>query len=105
MYFSRLFENRIPIKLGYIKSKGSIYFGDASIIENDQPARSDVVLEFRDLPIDEYLVVAYIDTAFNDEVFGNQRTWAVSVLRDRAKRNYEILFEIFPELTNRQNDF
>ena len=105
LYFSRLFENRIPIKLGYIKSKGSIYFGDASIIENDQPARSDVVLEFRDLPIDEYLVVAYIDTAFNDEVFGNQRTWAVSVLRDRAKRNYEILFEIFPELTNRQNDF
>jgi hypothetical protein len=105
LYFSRLFENRIPIKLGFIKSKGSIYFGDASIIENDEPARSDIVLEFRDLPIDEYLVVAYVDTAFNDEVFGNQRTWAVSVLRDRAKRNYEILFEIFPELTNRQNDF
>jgi hypothetical protein len=29
---------------------------------------------------------------------------AVSVLRDRAKRNYEILFEIFPELTNRQDE-
>ena len=96
----------IPIKLGYIQSSGSLFFGDSFMIQNDyEREESDVILEFKDLPEEEFLVVAYIDTNIDDGNYNSQRTWAVSVLRDRAKRNYEILFEIFPELTNRQNDF
>ena len=104
--FSKVFENIIPIKLGYIQSSGSLFFGDSFMIQNDyEREESDVILEFKDLPEEEFLVVAYIDTNIDDGNYNSQRTWAVSVLRDRAKRNYEILFEIFPELTNRQNDF
>ncbi len=33
------------------------------------------------------------------------RAWAVSVMRDKAKRHFEILFKVFPELTNRNDDF
>ena len=99
-----IFGNRIPIKLGYLKSSGSLFFGDSGSIPNG-PRKSDTILEFQDLPEEEYLVVKYIDTCFDSAPFNNQKTWAVSVLRDRAKRNYEILFEIFPELTNRQDDF
>lgn len=74
------------------------------IIQNSLSSEN-TVLEFQDLPEEEFLVVAYIDTNIDDGNYNSQRTWAVSVLRDRAKRNYEILFEIFPELTNRKNDF
>jgi len=99
-----IFGNRIPIKLGYLKSSGSLFFGDSGSIANG-PRKSDTILEFQDLPEEEYLVIKYVDTCFNSGPFNNQMTMAVSVLRDRAKRNYEILFEIFPELTNRQDDF
>jgi hypothetical protein len=98
-----IFGNRIPIKLGYLKSSGSLFFGDSGSISNG-PRKSDTILEFQELPEEEYLVVKYIDTCFNRGQYNNQKTWAVSVLRDRAKRNYEILFEIFPELTNRQDE-
>jgi hypothetical protein len=101
---SSIFGNRIPIKLGYLKSSGSLFFGDSGTFPNG-PRKSDTILEFKDLPEEEYLVVKYIDTCFDSGRYNNQRTMAVSVLRDRAKRNYEILFEIFPELTNRHNDF
>jgi hypothetical protein len=97
-----VFGNRIPIKLGYLRSSGSLFFGDSGSIQNG-PGKDSTILEFQDLPEEEYLVVKYIDTSWSARF--NQNTWAVSVLRDRAKRNYEILFEIFPELTNRQDDF
>ncbi len=97
-----IFGNRIPIKLGYLKSAGSLFFGDSGSIQNGS-GKDSTILEFQDLPEEEYLVVKYIDTSWSSRF--NQNTWAVSVLRDRAKRNYEILFEIFPELTNRQDDF
>lgn len=102
--FTKVFENVIPIKLGHINSSGSLFFGDSMIIQNSLSSEN-TVLEFQDLPEEEFLVVAYIDTNIDDGNYNSQRTWAVSVLRDRAKRNYEILFEIFPELTNRKNDF
>ena len=38
-------------------------------------------------------------------VDAKNRTGAVSVMRDKAKRHFEILFKVFPELTNRNNDF
>jgi hypothetical protein len=103
--FSKVFENVIPIKLGTINSSGSLFFGDSFHVQNhNEREENDVILEFKDLPQEEYLVVAYIDTNIDSGNYNSQRTWAVSVLRDRAKRNYEILFEIFPELTNRQNE-
>jgi hypothetical protein len=85
-----------------LRSSGSLFFGDSGSIQNG-PGKDSTILEFQDLPEEEYLVVKYIDTSWSARF--NQNTWAVSVLRDRAKRNYEILFEIFPELTNRQDDF
>ena len=100
--YSSIFGNRIPIKLGYLKCSGSIFFGDSGSLQHG-PGKFDTILEFQDLPEEEYLVVKYIDTGWSSMF--HQQTWAVSVLRDRAKRNYEILFEIFPELTNRQDDF
>jgi hypothetical protein len=48
------------------------------------------IVQFEEVPEDDYLVVAFIDT--------EERTWALSLTRDRAKRSYEILFKIFPEL-------
>ena len=86
---STIFENRIPIKLGYLKSNGSLLFGDSYGLYVDATSTYDI-LEFVDVPKETYLVVAYMDT--------EERTWALSLMRDRAKRNYEILFEIFPEL-------
>ena len=86
---STIFENRIPIKLGYLKSNGSLFFGDSYGLSMDAGSTYQVI-EFKDVPKDNYLVVAYIDT--------EERTWALSLMRDRAKRNYEILFEVFPEL-------
>ena len=91
---STIFENRIPIKLGYLKSNGSLFFGDSFGLYVDATSDYDI-LEFVDVPKDDYLVVAYIDS--------EERPWALSLMRDRAKRNYEILFEIFPELVRPSN--
>ena len=98
-YRSKLFENRVPIRLGYLKSSSSFFFGDSSWIASG-PIPSNLIVQFENLPSDDYLVIAYIDTAIDDGSYWNQRTWAVSLLRDRARRNYEILFELFPELTH-----
>ena len=60
---------------------------------------NDLIIEFSDLPVDKYLVVRYVDTELEN------KTRAVSVMRDKAKRNYEVLFKVFPELVNRNDDF
>jgi hypothetical protein len=86
---SSLFENRLPIKLGYLRSTGSVFFGDSFGLSLDSGPTYQIV-QFEEVPEDDYLVVAFIDT--------EERTWALSLTRDRAKRSYEILFKIFPEL-------
>ena len=92
---SKIFESYIPAKLGSLKSTGSLFFGDSYGLASDADS-SYQIIEFEDVPVDDYLVVAYIDSG--------KRPWAVSLLRDRAKRNYEILFELFPELTKALTD-
>ena len=87
---SKVFESYIPAKLGSLKSTGSLFFGDSYGLSTDADSSYQIV-EFENVPGDDYLVVAYIDSG--------KRPWAVSLLRDRARRNYEILFEMFPELT------
>ena len=95
--FLDTYSHHLPIELGYLECDGSIYFGDSTWFHNGPG--DDIILEFNDLPVDKYLVVRFID------VDAENRTWAVSVMRDKAKRNFEILFKIFPELTNRSDDF
>jgi hypothetical protein len=90
LFRSKVFESHIPAKLGYLKSKGSLFFGDSNGLSSDADS-SYQIIEFANVPEGDYLVIAYIDVY--------KRPWAVSLLRDRAKRNYEILFEVFPELT------
>ena len=87
---SKVFESYIPAKLGSLKSTGSLFFGDSYGLSTDADSSYQIV-EFENGPGDDYLVVAYIDSG--------KRPWVVSLLRDRARRNYEILFEMFPELT------
>jgi len=100
-YRSKLFENRVPVRLGYLKSSNSLFFGDSSWISNG-PDTSNLIVHFENLPVDDYLVIAFIDIATDDGSYGNQRTWSISLVRDRAKRNYEILFDLFPELTHKR---
>ena len=95
--FLDTYSHHLPIELGYLECDGSIYFGDSTWFHNGPG--DDIILEFNNLPVDKYLVVRFID------VDAENRTWAVSVMRDKAKRNFEILFKIFPELTNRSDDF
>jgi hypothetical protein len=90
-------SHRIPLEMGYLDCDGSFFFGDSTWFHNGPG--DDLIIEFTDLPVDKYLVVRHIDTEEEN------RTWAVSVMRDKAKRNYEILFKVFPELTNRDDDF
>jgi hypothetical protein len=88
---------QVPLEMGYLDCDGSFFFGDSTWFHNGPG--DDLIIEFSDLPVDKYLVVRFID------VDGENRTWAVSVMRDKAKRNFEILFKVFPELTNRNDDF
>lgn len=92
-----LHSREVPLEMGYLDCDGSLFFGDSNWFHNGPG--DDLIIEFCDLPADKYLVVRYIDV--NDE----NSTWAVSIMRDKAKRNFEILFKVFPELTNRNDDF
>lgn len=92
-----LYSHHVPLEMGYLDCDGSFFFGDSAWFHNG--TGDDLIIEFSDLPVDKYLVVRFIDV--NEE----NRTWAVSVMRDKAKRNFEILFKVFPELTNRNDDF
>jgi hypothetical protein len=96
-YDPGMHSHRIPLEMGYLDCDGSFFFGDSTWFHNGPG--DDLIIEFTDLPVDKYLVVRHIDTEEEN------RTWAVSVMRDKAKRNYEILFKVFPELTNRDDDF
>ena len=96
-YDPGMHSHRLPLEMGYLDCDGSFFFGDSTWFHNGPG--DDLIVEFTDLPVDRYLVVRYIDTEEEN------RTWAVSVMRDKAKRNYEILFKVFPELTNRGDDF
>jgi hypothetical protein len=90
-------SHQLPLEMGYLNCDGSLFFGDSSWFHNGPS--DDLIIEFCDLPVGEYLVVRFIDTE------SENRTWAVSVMRDKAKRNFEVLFKVFPELTNRNDDF
>ena len=92
-----LHSHHVPLEMGYLDCDGSFFFGDSTWFHNGPG--DDLIIEFSDLPVDKYLVVRFID------VNEGNRTWAVSVMRDKAKRNFEILFKVFPELTNRNDDF
>jgi len=90
------FAHRIPIKLGYIDCDGSLTFGDESVYTNHT---DEVIIEYTNLPKEKYLVVAFIDSSDGEP----SRVFELAVMRDRMKRNYEVLFELFPELTNRKD--
>jgi len=92
-----LYAHQVPLEMGYLDCDGSFFFGDSTWFHNGPG--DDLIVEFSDLPVDRYLVVRFID------VDSEKQTWAVSVMRDKAKRNFEILFKIFPELTKRNDDF
>jgi hypothetical protein len=92
-----LHSHQVPLEMGYLDCDGSFFFGDSTWFHNGPG--DNLIIEYCDLPVDKYLVVRFID------IDAENRTWAVSVMRDKAKRNFEILFKIFPELTNRNEDF
>lgn len=92
-----LHSHHVPLEMGYLDCDGSFFFGDSSWFHNGPG--EELLIEFSDLPVDKYLVVRFID------IDQENRSWAVSVMRDKAKRNFEILFKVFPELTNRNDDF
>jgi len=93
----RLHSHHVPLEMGYLDCDGSFFFGDSTWFHNGPG--DDLIVEFSDMPADRYLVVRFID------VDSENRTGAVSVMRDKAKRNFEILFKVFPELTKRNDDF
>jgi hypothetical protein len=90
-------SHHVPLQMGYLDCDGSFFFGDSMWFHNGPG--ENLTVEFTDLPVGKYLVVRFID------VDADNRTWAVSVMRDKAKRNFEVLFKVFPELTNRCDEF
>ena len=87
-----LFESCIPYKAGTLNFDGSAVFVDSSWYHNG-PHSSFHLLEFKNIPIDQYLAVEFVG------VGEEGRTWASAIMRGRLARNYSLLFELFPQLT------
>jgi len=93
---SNFFEEYLPVKKGYIECSGSLFFSDSSWISNG-PSLSEQIVEVSDLPKESFLVVSFINEVGKDSIL-DERTMAVAVMRNRTKRKYELLFDVFPEL-------
>jgi hypothetical protein len=91
-YAQDLFESYIPYKAGTLDFDGSAIFVDSSWYHNG-PDSGLHLLEFKNIPIDQYLAVEFVG------VGEEGRTWASAIMRGRLARNYSLLFELFPQLT------
>jgi hypothetical protein len=95
--FYLLLESCVPYKVGELPISNSAYFVDNSWLSNG-PDPSLHVLEIANIPSEEYLAVEFVSVKPTEEEWEAPRTWAAGIFRGEQKRQYEILFKLFPQL-------